>query len=57
MGDMKLLPAPNVPVNTEAQRMINALNTCAPSESDLLTKQARLKRASVTKGAANNPAS
>lgn len=49
---MKPAPAPNVPGNTEAQRMSNALRmVLTVSKSDLLKKEARLKRASGKKRA------
>jgi hypothetical protein len=42
---MKPLPAPNVPGNTEAERMSNALKmVLTVSKKDLLKKEARLKR-------------
>ncbi len=49
---MKLLPAQNVPGNTDAERMSNALRmVLAVSKTDLLKKEARLKRASDKKRA------
>lgn len=49
---MKPLPAPNVPGNTDAQRMSNALRTVLTvSKSELLKKEARVKRASEKKRA------
>jgi hypothetical protein len=43
---MKPQPAPNVPGNTEAERMSNALSmVLTVSKKDLLKKEARLKRA------------
>jgi hypothetical protein len=49
---MKPLPAPNVPGNTEAERMSNALRMVLTiSKEDLLKKEARLKRASGKKRA------
>jgi hypothetical protein len=50
---MKPLPAPNVPGNTDAQRMSNALRmVLTVSKSDLLKKEARLKRAKERKATA-----
>ena len=47
---MKTLPTPNVPGNTEAQRMSNALRTVLTvSKADLLKKEARVKRANDKK--------
>ena len=49
---MKPAPAPNVPGNTEAERMSNALNmVLSVSKTELLKKEARLKRASDKKRA------
>lgn len=43
---MKPLPAPNVPGNTEAERMSNALRmVLSVSKKDLLKKEAGEKRA------------
>ena len=43
---MKPAPAPNVPGDTDAERMSNALRmVLAVSKKDLLKKEARLKRA------------
>lgn len=45
-------PAPNVPGNTDAQRMSNALRmVLTVPKADLLKKEARLKRASEKKRA------
>jgi len=50
---MKPASAPKVPGDTEAQRMSNALRmVLTVSKSDLLKKEARLKRASEKKRAA-----
>lgn len=47
---MKPAPAPNVPGNTEAERMSNALSmVLTVSKKDLLKKEVRLKRASEKK--------
>ena len=55
---MKPSPAPTVPGNTEAQRMSNALRmVLTVSKSDLLKKEARLKRAIEKKRAKKEPAS
>jgi hypothetical protein len=49
---LKPLPAPNVPGHTEAERMSNALRmVLTVSKSDLLKKEARVKRASEKKRA------
>ena len=49
---MKPAPAPNVPGDTEAQRMSNALRmVLTVSKKDLLKKEARMKRASEKKRA------
>jgi hypothetical protein len=49
---MKPSPPPNVPGNTEAERMSNALSmVLTVSKKDLLKKEARLKRASEKKRA------
>jgi len=49
---MKPLPAPQVPGNTDAERMSNALNMVLKvSKADLLKKESRLKRASEKKRA------
>jgi hypothetical protein len=54
----KSLPAPNVPGNTDAERMSNALSmVLRVSKADLLKEEARLKRASEKKRAAKKPAS
>ncbi len=54
---MKPAPAPNVPGETDAQRMSNALlMVLTVSKSDLLKKEARLKRTSEKKRA-KKPAS
>jgi hypothetical protein len=43
---MKPLPAPNVPGNTEAERMSNALRkVLTVSKADLLKEEAKWKRA------------
>jgi len=53
---MKPQPAPNVPGNTEAERMSNALSmVLTVSKKDLLKKEAQLKRASEKKRAKNEP--
>jgi hypothetical protein len=58
MEAMKPAPAPNVPGDTEAERMSNALRAVLTvSKADLLKKEARLKRASEKKRAAKKPAS
>jgi hypothetical protein len=55
---MKPLPAPNVPGNTEAERMSNALRmVLRVSKADLLTREAKLKRASEKKRTAKKRAS
>jgi len=47
---MKPLPAPNVPGDTLAERLSNALNrVLRTSKSDLLKEEARLRRASEKK--------
>jgi hypothetical protein len=49
---MKPLPVPNVPGNTDAERMSNALRmVLTVSKADLLKEEARLKRASAKKRA------
>jgi hypothetical protein len=49
---MKPQPAPNVPGNTEAERMSNALSmVLTVSKADLLKKEARLKRSNQKKRA------
>jgi hypothetical protein len=49
---MRPLPAPNVPGDTEADRMSNALRRVLMiSKSDLLKKESRLKRARARKRA------
>jgi hypothetical protein len=53
---MKPLPAPNVPGNTDAERMTNALSmVLTVSKKDLLKKEARLKRVSEKKRAKKLP--
>jgi hypothetical protein len=48
----KKQPAPNVPGNTGAERMSNALSmVLTMSKKDLLKKEARLKRSSEKKRA------
>jgi hypothetical protein len=45
-SDMKPLPPPNVPGNTDAERMDNAVRKLfAVSKEDYLREEARLKRA------------
>ena len=53
---MKPLPAPNVPGNTDAERMSNALRMVlrVPKEA-LLKEEARIKRANDKKRAAKKP--
>ena len=47
---MKPLPPPSVPGKTDAERMSNALRTVLTvSKSDLLKKEARVKRANDKK--------
>jgi hypothetical protein len=49
---MKPAPAPEVPGNTESERMGNALRmVLTVSKKDLLRKEARMKRASEKKRA------
>jgi hypothetical protein len=49
---VKPAPAPNVPGDTDAQRLSNALrNVLTVPKKDLLKKEARLKRASEKKRA------
>jgi hypothetical protein len=49
---MKPLPAPQVPGDTDAERMSNALRmVLTVSKADLLKEEARVKRASVKKRA------
>ena len=49
---MKLVPAPNVPGNTDAGRMSNALSMALTvSKADLLKKEAHLNRLSEKKRA------
>jgi hypothetical protein len=49
---MKPAPAPNVPGNTDSERMSNALRAVLTvSKADLLKKEARLKRGSEKKRA------
>ena len=49
---MKPLPAPQVPGNTDAERMSNALRmVLTVSKEDLLKREARVKRASEKKRA------
>jgi hypothetical protein len=57
--DMKPLPAvPNVPGDTPAERLSNALSTVLRvSKSDLLKKEARLRRAREKKRATKKRAS
>jgi hypothetical protein len=53
-----LPPAPNVPGNTDAERMSNALRMVLKvSKADLVKEEARLKTASEKKRAAKKPAS
>ena len=53
---MKPLPAPNVPGNTDAERMSNALRmVLTVSKQDLLRKEARTKRARDKKRAKKAP--
>ena len=53
-----LPPAPNVPGNTDAERMSNALNMVLKvSKSDLLKEEARLKAAHEKKRVPKKPAS
>lgn len=55
---MKPAPAPHVPGTTDAERMSNALSmVLSVSKTDLLKKEARLKRASEKKRAAKKLAS
>ena len=59
---MKPAPPPNVPGNTEAERMSNALRmVLSVSKADLLKEEARLKRTSAKnrrkKRAGRKPAS
>jgi len=57
--EMKRLPAaPNVPGDTPAERLSNALNmVLRVSKADLLKREARLKRASERKRATKKRAS
>jgi len=49
---MKPSPAPNVPGNTDAERMSNALSmVLTVSKADLLKKEAQLKRTNDKKRA------
>jgi hypothetical protein len=49
---MKPLPAPNVPGNTDSERMSNALRmVLTVSKTELLKKETRVKRASDKKRA------
>jgi hypothetical protein len=49
---MKPLPAPDVPGNTEAERMSNALrHVLTVSKADLLKKEEKVKRANDKKRA------
>lgn len=49
---MKPAPAPNVPGNTDSERMSNALRAVLTvSKADLLKKEARLKRSNQKKRA------
>jgi hypothetical protein len=51
-------PAPNVPGNTDAERMSNALSmVLRVSKADLLKKEAQLKRARAKKRTAKKCAS
>lgn len=53
---MKPLPAPNVPGNTEAERMDNALRKILTvSKADLLKEEAKWKRAQARKKRAKKP--
>jgi len=53
---MKPLPAPNVPGNTDAERMSNALRMVLKvPKAALLKEEARIKRASDKKRAAKKP--
>ena len=53
---MKPLPAPQVPGNTDAERMSNALNmVLRVSKADLLKKEAAVKRTGEKKRAAKKP--
>jgi hypothetical protein len=55
---MKPLPPPQVPGNTEAERMSNALSmVLRVSKVDLLKEEARLKRKNEKKRAAKKLAS
>jgi hypothetical protein len=55
---MKPLPPPEVPGNTEAERMNNALSmVLRVSKADLVKEEARLKRKSEKKRAAKKLAS
>jgi len=54
----KMKPAPNVPGNTDAERMSNALSmVLRVSKADLLKKEAQLKRARAKKRTAKKCAS
>jgi hypothetical protein len=54
---MKTLPVPNVPGETEAERMDNAVRRMFSVPKDAyLKEEARLKRARVRKRAAKKPA-
>jgi hypothetical protein len=53
---MKPLPAPNVPGNTDAERMSNALRkVLTVSKEDLLKEEAKWKRARARKKRATKP--
>jgi hypothetical protein len=53
---MKPAPAPNVPGNTDAERMSNALTkVLAVSKEDLLKAEAKWKRARARKKRATKP--
>jgi hypothetical protein len=53
---MKPLPAPNVPGNTDAERMDNALRKILTvSKDDLLKEEANWKRARARKKRAKKP--
>ena len=55
-GEMKPLPAPNVPGNTEAERFDNAVRTVLTvSKDSLLKAEAKWKRAQAKRKAAKKP--
>ena len=55
-GEMKPLPQPNVPGNTEAERMDNAVRMMfSVPKGAYLKQEARLKRARGRKRAAKKP--